>query len=77
MRARKVAGTASGTSRSRARFGSALLSTTDARMSSPPSRRTPSPGTISATGVPAASTAPASTAASAMAKLTMPMPPST
>ncbi len=40
------------------RTGSALLTTARARIVSPPSRRTPSPGTIAATGTPAASTAP-------------------
>ncbi len=43
----------------------------------PSSSRTPSPGSTSPTGTPVASTAPASRAASAMAKLTTPMPPRT
>ena len=60
-----------------ARFGSALHTTVRARSSSPPARRTPSPGRISATSTPQASAAPASAAASARAKLIMPMPPRT
>ena len=76
-RARNASGTASGPSMPSARFGSAFDTTTFARIRSPPSRRTPSPGRISATGTPAASTAPRSRAASAMAKLIRPMPPST
>ena len=43
----------------------------------PSSSSTPSPGTIRATGTPQASIAPASRAASAIAKLTIPIPPST
>ena len=48
-----------------------------ARIISPPSRRTPSPGTTAATFTPHASTAPASSAASARAKETRPIPPTT
>ncbi len=48
-----------------------------ARISSPLSVSTPSPGMILATGTPAAITAPASMAACAIANETRPMPPST
>ena len=47
------------------RFGSAFETITGARIVSPPSSTTPSPGRMAATGTPAASTAPASRAASA------------
>ena len=59
------------------RFGSALQRIVRARMNVPSSSVTPSPGMISATGTPAASVAPASCAASAIAKLIIPMPPLT
>ena len=59
------------------RFGSAFEITVPARSEVPSSSVTPAPGTISDTGTPQASTAPASRAASAIAKLTIPMPPST
>ncbi len=59
------------------RFGSAFETTTGARIVSPPSSVTPSPGTMAATGTPEASTAPASRAASASRNDTRPMPPST
>ena len=59
------------------RFGSALQSTVLDRSRVPSSSSTPSPGTIAETGTPQASTAPDSRAASAIAKLTIPMPPST
>ena len=62
---------------SSARFGSALQSTVRARMNVPSSSVTPSPGVIWLTGTPAASVAPASWAASAIAKLIIPMPPLT
>ena len=75
-RSRNASGAAA-SNRPRVALGSALEMTARARMSSPPARRTPSPGTISATGTPAASTAPRSRAASAMAKEMAPMPPST
>ena len=58
-------------------FGSALETIARARITSPPSSTTPSPGRISATGTPDASTAPASAAASAMANEMRPIPPST
>jgi hypothetical protein len=61
----------------RTRLGSALQITVAAVMRVPSSSTTPSPGRISATGTPVASTAPASWAASAMANETIPMPPRT
>ena len=62
---------------SSARLGSALQRTVRARMNVPSSSVTPSPGVIALTGTPAASVAPASCAASAIAKLIIPMPPLT
>ena len=58
-------------------FGSALETTVRARILVPSSSSTPSPGWIRATGRSQASTAPASRAASAIAKETIPIPPST
>ena len=78
-RAANAASTASPASRAVV-TGSALETTARARMTSPPSSTTsawPSPGRIAATGTPAASWAPASRAASAMANEIRPMPPST
>ena len=60
-----------------ATFGSALQITVRARMRVPSSSVTPSPGSISETGTPVASMAPASWAASAIAKEIIPMPPRT
>ena len=64
-------------SRSSATFGSALQRIVAASISVPSSSRTPSPGMISLTGTPVASWAPASRAASAIAKLIIPIPPLT
>ncbi len=61
----------------RSRFGSALLITVRARISSPLSSSTPSPGSTRATGTPAAIVAPSSRAESAIAKEIVPMPPRT
>src|SRR5262245_50368498 len=76
IRARQASGTPSSHS-AMVRFGSALETTSDARISSPPASRTPSPGTIDPTGTPAASTAPLAAAASAIANDTRPIPPRT
>ena len=74
-RVRKSAGTSE--SICSARLGSALQTTVRARISVPSSSRTPSSGTISLTLTPAASVAPASWAASAIANETIPIPPRT
>ena len=75
-RARQAVGTSEAQS-SVVRLGSALETTTAARISSPPASRTPTPGSMAATGTPDASTAPCSRAASASANDTRPVPPRT
>ena len=75
-RERKPSGTPSSHSFT-VRFGSAFDTTAPARIRSPPSRRTPSPGTIAATSTPVTISAPASRAAPASATEIRPMPPRT
>ena len=68
---------ASGPTRRMVTFGSVLEITVRARSVVPSSSSTPSPGLILPTGTSQASIAPASRAASAIAKEIIPMPPST
>ena len=75
-RSRKSAG-ALPSSRPRTRRASALQTTARAAIAVPSSSSTPSPGWIAATGAPVVTTAPASRAASAIAKETRPIPPRT
>ena len=74
-RCSKSPGTPLPFSRRSATFGSALDITVRARINVPSSSSTPSPGLIPATGTPQAISAPASSAASAIAKLIIPSPP--
>src|SRR4029079_14281218 len=73
-RTRQAVGTSEAQS-SVVRLGSALETTTAAPISSPPTSRTPTPGSTAATGTPDASTAPCSRAASASANDTRPGAP--